>query len=171
MHTDDVGDLKRPQEVSMGHVADPDSGDQPFLPRGYQGAELVDKPFVQWGVVQEAQVDRGESLDTERHKIVLDARAKLIRVVVGQVCAELVPAATDLADQRQVVGVGEKRFPDQLIHQRGTVVLGGVDVIDAGLEGRPQHGDCFIAVPGWTEYSGAGQLHGAVPDPPHHFVG
>src|SRR5690242_8004992 len=115
LYTDDVGDLKGPQQVSVGDVADPDAGDQAFIPRSYQGAELVDKPVVYRRVVQQAQVDRGKSFDTERHKIVLDARAELIRVVVGQERAEVVPAATDLADQRQVVGIGGKCFPDKLI--------------------------------------------------------
>jgi hypothetical protein len=42
--------------VLAGHVADPDSCDQAFVSRGYQGAELVHKPFVRRGVVHHAQV-------------------------------------------------------------------------------------------------------------------
>jgi len=155
----------------MGDIADPDSGDQSVIPRRYQGSDLVDKPLVYRGVVQKAQVDCGEPLGTERLKVVLDTRAELIWVVVGQKCAGSVPTTTDLADQCQVVGVGIKRFPDKLIHDYRPVVPGGVDVVDARVYRSTQHCDGFIVVAGWAEYSRAGQLHGAVSDAPHDFVG
>ena len=100
----------------MGHVADPDSCDQAFSPRGYQGAELVGKPFVGHGLVHHAQVYRGKLPDAQRCQIVFDARADLIGIVIGQYRAEIVPARGDLADQRQFVGVGEKRLPDQFVN-------------------------------------------------------
>jgi hypothetical protein len=156
LHTDDVGDFKCPQELSMGDVADADPGDQAVVPRGYQGAELVDKPFVGYVGVQHAQVYGGELLDTERRKILFDTRAELIRVIVGQDRAETVPADGDLADQRQFVAVRVKCFPDQLIDHPGPVVLGSVNVIDTGIDSRTQHGDCFVAIPRRTENAVAG---------------
>ncbi len=85
--------------------------------------------------------------------------------------AELVPSGADLADQGQIVWIRVKRFSDKLIHHCWPTVVRGIDVIDAGIDGRPQHGDGFIVVSGWTEYVRASQLHGAVSDPPHYFVG
>ncbi len=132
---------------------------------------MVDKPVIYRSIVQQAQVDGGQSLDTERHHVVLDTRAQLIRVVVWQEGTRLVPAATDLADQRQIVGKWGKCLPDKLIDHCGSVVVGRIDVIDPGVDGRTQHGDGLIVVPGRAEYSGAGQPHRAVADPPYHLVG
>jgi hypothetical protein len=171
LHTDDVGDFKCPQELSMGDVADADPGDQAVVPRGYQGAELVDKPFVGYVGVQHAQVYGGELLDTERRKILFDTRAELIGVVVGQYRAEFVSARANLTDQCQSIGVGRQCFPDQLIHHSGPVILRGVNVIDTCIDGCAQHRDRLVAIPGRTEDTLAGQLHRAIPDAPDHFVG
>ena len=42
------------------------------------------------------------------------------------------------------------------------VVVAGVDVGDAQLDGLAQHGDGCVAVRGRAEHARAGQLHGAV---------
>jgi hypothetical protein len=156
LDTDDVGDFKGPQQMLVGDVADPDSSDQALIVRGYQGTELVDESFVHRGVVEQAQIDRGQSFDVKRSEIVLDAYAELVGIVIGQEGADLVAPATDLADQCQAVRVGGERFPDKLVDHRGPVVMGRVDVIDTGSNGLPQHGDRFIVVIWRTEYSRAG---------------
>jgi len=35
-------------------------------------------------------------------------------------------------------------------------------MIDAGCNGLAQHGQCRIAIPGWTKHTGPCELHGAV---------
>jgi hypothetical protein len=156
LDTDDVGDFTGPQQMLVGDVADPDSSDQALISRDYQGTELVDESFVHRGVVEQAQIDRGQSFDVKRSEIVLDAYAELVGIVIGQEGADLVAPATDLADQCQAVRVGGERFPDKLVDHRGPVVMGRVDVIDTGSNGLPQHGDRVIVVIWRTKYSRAG---------------
>ncbi len=65
LYANDVGDLEGTQQVLMGDIADSDSGDQSFVARCDQGTELVDKPLVDGGAVQKAEVNGGELSDTE----------------------------------------------------------------------------------------------------------
>jgi hypothetical protein len=53
--------------------------------------------------------------------------------VVPEHAARRVPARADLADQGQSGRIGMQRRTDQFVGDAGAVVLGGVDVIDAGL--------------------------------------
>src|SRR6201999_4588658 len=136
LYADDVGDFHRPQEVPEGHIADADTRDQAFLPRGCQRAELVDKPLVRPRVVHHTQVDRGELPDTQCRKVVFDSSAELIWVVVRETRPDTVPSGGHLADQSELVGVGEECLPDQIVYHPGPVVLRGVDVIDSCVNGR-----------------------------------
>ena len=47
----------------------------------------------------------------------------------------------------------------------GTVELGGVNVIDAGIDGTPPYRQRALATRWWTEYPGTGELHGPEADP------
>jgi hypothetical protein len=60
-----------------------------------------------------------------------------------------------------------QRLADQRVGDVRPVVLGGVDVVDAQLDGAAQDGECGRAVPGRTERARAGQLHGTEADPVH----
>jgi hypothetical protein len=72
-----------------------------------------------------------------------------------------VAAAADLADQSQALGMWEERLPDQLIDHSRSVVLGGVDAVDATVDG-PAIPQALHAVSGLATVAGC-QLHGAVP--------
>src|ERR1700728_1119154 len=64
LDTDDVGDLERHQQVPVRDIADPDAADQTFVPGGHQGAQLIHESLIGHRIVQYAQVDRRELLDT-----------------------------------------------------------------------------------------------------------
>ena len=57
-----------------------------------------------------------------------------------------------------------KRLADELVGDVRTVVLGGVDVVDAQLNCTSQHRDRLVVVTRWTEHSRPGELHGAEAD-------
>jgi hypothetical protein len=127
------------------------------------GGELIVEPPVRL-VARHPQVHRGQLPDAEAAQVVLDAAAQLIRVAVGQPSPALVAACADLADQREVVGVGMQRLADELVGDAGPVVLRGVNVIHAQLQCAAQHLQRLTAVPRRPPDTRAGQLHGAETD-------
>ena len=107
----------------MRDIADPDARDQTFIPGRYQGTQLIHEPLIGHRIVQHAQVDRGELLDTERFKVFFDAGAELIGIVVGQHCAGIIPSRSNFAHQSQAVRVGEERLTDQRVDYARPVIL------------------------------------------------
>ena len=92
------------------------------------------------------------------------------------VCAGCQPPASsraraDLGHEDEVVGVRVQRLADQLVGDVRAVVLGGVDVVDAGVDGPAQHGDRLVVVARWTHHAGTGQLHRAEADAPDRSAG
>ena len=79
----------------------------------------------------------------------------------------LVARRTDLGDQHEILGVGVERLVDQLVGDVRAVELGGVDVVDAGVDGPAQHRERLGAIGRRSEHAGAGELHGAEPHPVH----
>src|ERR1700679_2457270 len=133
LYADDVGDLERHQQVSVRDIADSDARDQTFIPGRYQGAQLIREPLIGHRVVQHAQVDRGELLDTERCKVFFDAGAELTGFVVRQHSAGIIASRSNFAHQGQPVRIGEERLTDQRVDYARPVILRGVDVIDNGV--------------------------------------
>jgi hypothetical protein len=74
---------------------------------------------------------------------------------------------SDLADDRQAVGVGVERVPDQGVDGTRAVVLGSVDVVHSGGYRGPEHADGRLAVGRHPSGELTPQLHGAVSRPPH----
>ena len=59
---------------------------------------------------------------------------------------------------------------DQLVDYAVAVVLRGIDVVDAGFDGRSEDGDGFVTVAGRSEDTVAGQLHGSVSAARNHHI-
>ncbi len=51
-------------------------------------------------------------------------------------------------------------FVDELVGYVGTVELGGVDVIDTGIDSPSDHLQCALAIRWRAEYPRTGKLHG-----------
>ena len=63
-----------------------------------------------------------------------------------------------------------KRLANDLVGDVRSVEVAGINVIDAGCDGLPQHGNGGGAILRWTEDTLAGKLHGAVAHAPHGSV-
>src|SRR5205807_4622075 len=123
--------------------------------------ELVVEERVRRRASCQSEVDYSELADAEGPQVVFDALAELLRLIVEEGAASAVAASADLADQDQPGIVGVERFVDELVHHVGAVVLGGVDVVDAAVDGFAKYGDSRGAVAGRPEGPGSGELHGA----------
>jgi hypothetical protein len=86
-----------------------------------------------------------------------EAQRRATRVAVGG----------HLAHDREAVRIRMQRLADELVHRARPVELRGVDVVDAGRDGRAQHPQRLVAVPWRAEDPVAGELHRAVPGPAH----
>ena len=71
------------------------------------------------------------------------------------------PHSAKLGHDHQIGGIGIEGLADQLVDDMGSIEIAGVDVVDPGLDRRPQHGQRGLAILRRPEYAGPGQLHGA----------
>src|ERR1039458_5121069 len=147
-----------------GDVAEADAADQAVVARLRHRGELVIESLAGPGVVHEAQIDRGETVDCQAAQVVLDSLRELRRRIETQHPARRVPSRANLADQRQSLRVWIQRRPDELIRDIGTIELGGIDVIDAEFCGAPQNRNRLAAVSRRPEYARTWQLHGTEAD-------
>ena len=83
----------------------------------------------------------------------------------------VVTIPADLAHEDEVLGIGVQRGVDQLVRDVGPVVLGGVDVVDAQLDGPAQDGERRLPVAWWTPDARTGELHRAEADAGHRAPG
>jgi hypothetical protein len=172
LHADDAGGQRLAQLVG-GDAAQADAVDLALVPQRDQFRQLaldVDD-LVALGddagpAVHAAQVDQGQPLRAQAGEVGLDARAQLVRPLGGHECAALVADRADLRGDRQVLGIGVQRGADQVVRVqgRGSVEVGGVDVVDAPLDRGPQDRDGGLPADRRAA-EGLGQLHRAEADP------
>jgi hypothetical protein len=162
LHAGDLGPGHGVLQLLETDVAQAYPGDQPVIARGRHRRELVVETGVHPPVTGHPEVDRRQLADPEAAQVVLDARAQLV-LVVGRADGA---GDRDLADDRQPVGIGVERLADQVVDHAGTVVLGGVDVIDPGGHRRLQHPHGRRPVGRRPEGERPGELHRPVPGPP-----
>ena len=149
---------------------DADAGDLALLAQRHHLTELIGErhPLLVGDVQLEhpAQVDRAELPHAERTEVVLHAGTQLGRRLRRVPPAGVVADRPDLGHDDEVVGVRVQGLADQLVGDVRPVVLGRVDVVDAGLDGPAQHGDRFVVVARRAQHAGTGQLHRAEADAP-----
>jgi len=112
----------------------PDTVDEAFVASGDERRELRVEPFPGRRSIQEPQVHSRQPVDAQRGEVLLDAGAQLVRVVVGQHSTAIIATSGHLAHDRQGARVREQGFTDQLVHDTGSVVLRGVDVVDPAID-------------------------------------
>ena len=103
----------------------------------------------------------------EGPQVLFDSSAELCGFVVGEDAAAVVATGADLAYQDELGWVRVERLPDELVDHVRAVVLGGVDVVDSGLDGLPEQLDRIVAVRWRPEHARSGQPHGSVADGGH----
>jgi hypothetical protein len=139
--------------------------DQPLLLQlGERPEGLGERARLRPVETAEPQVDHVERVEPEAAQVAVHLLAQLLGAAGRRPAALLVAAGADLGDEVQVVRVRRERLADDLVGDVRAVVVGGVDVVDAQLDGRAQDGDRGVAVLWRPEHVGAGELHGAVPD-------
>ena len=152
-------------------AAQSDPCDEALVAGGDHGRQLTVEQFAidvgrGAGIVApvDAKVHRGKLVDLEGAQVLLDARAQFVGLLGGEPRAVVVATCADLADQREVRRIRVQRFADQLVGDVRAVELGGVDVVDAELDGALQHRDRLVVIARRPEDAGPGQLHGAEAD-------
>ena len=70
-----------------------------------------------------------------------------------------------LGGDDQSFGIGIEGFGDQLFGDVGAVAIGGVDKVDAQLDGAAEDADGFGLVFGWAPDAVTGDAHGAKAHP------
>ena len=152
-------------ELLEGDVADADAGDLPLVAqRDHLGELAVEIDVFTVGLVagvEQPQVHRAELLDLEAAEVVLHAGAELLGPLRRNPGAVGVPVGADLADEHQVVGVWVQGGVDELVGDVGSVVLRGVDVVDAELDRASEDGEREVSISRRPEDAGAGELHGS----------
>ncbi len=158
-----------------GDGGDPDPADLPLVAERDHRPELLlqrDGTGVLAAavLVHPAQVDGGQLLGVQAAQVGLHVLAQLLGPLGRDPATARVAAGADLGDEREVVGVRVQRLTDQGVGDVGAVVLGGVDVVHAEVDGAAQDPDGLVVVAGRAHDAAARQLHRAVADAPHLAV-
>ena len=124
----------------------------------------VDRPrqLVVFG--DQAQVDGPEAVDGEGAQVVLDAARSSSGRCAGSQPPLSSRRAPTLETSTRSSGYGCSASRISCVGDVGSVVLGGVDVVDAELDGPAQHRDRLVVVPRRAEHARTGQLHRAEAD-------
>ena len=172
----DTGDLRRPDRLVnlvQRRRRDADAANLAFVAQRHHLGELVGERHalsVGHPPLEPPQVHRAELLDAERAQVVLHPGAEVGRRLRRLPTAGLVAHGANLGHDDEVIWVRMQRLTNQLVGHVRAVVLGGVDVVDAGLDSPPQHSDRFIVIARWTLHPRAGKLHRSEADPPDQLA-
>ena len=121
-------------------------------------ADLIGKRNLGIDPVELKKVD---PVDLQPDEAALAARAQILWATVGHPLVRPRALKAGLGGDDQVLRVGRQSLGDQLLRDRGSVGVGGVDEIDAKLDGATQHGDGFLPIGGFAPDASAGEAHGA----------
>ncbi len=169
LHADDFAEPASLGDLRRRDMAEPDVAHQPLaLQLGEDRERRLDRPLRgMMGVEHAAKVDQFERIQPQIAQIVLHRLDQFV-ARKGRIPGSIRTAPrADLGDDDEIVGIGVQRFADQLIGEMRSVEVAGVDVVDAGGDGLPQHGEGRAAIFRRPEHAGAGELHGAIAEPPH----
>ena len=117
--------------------------------------------------VDPVQLDQVDPVDPEVAEAELDLLLEVRRAADRRPLAGAGAGEARLGGDHQVVGVGVQRLGDQLLADDRAVGVGGVDEVDAALDGGPEHGQGALVVLRRAPDAVAGDLHGAVAQAVH----
>ena len=98
--------------------------------------------------VLNTKIDDVEVFESELAYVLFDLAAQLLRCGSGHLLAPRITTRPDLGGNDQILRVRGERSIDRFVgrSQRSEVEGGGVDVIDAKLDGAAKHGDRLVAI-------------------------
>ena len=111
-------------------------------------------------VVDAVQLEQVDGVHAEPAQAHLAFLAQVCRVAENRPHIRAGPQQSRLRRDDDAV-VRMQCLADQLLGDVGPVGVGGVDEVDAELDGAAQHANAFVAVVGRTPNAIAGQAHGA----------
>ena len=150
-------------DVIGTRLADPDQVELALPAQILERAELFGQE-IRERARHQTEVDEVHPIDPQGAEVVLDPGAQLGGALRGQPSALIVAPATDLGDELEVFRVGVQGVSDQVVDDVRTVVLSGVDVVDAELDRAAQYGEGGVRITRRAEHAGTGELHRAEAD-------
>ena len=143
LHADDVADPPPFRDLGRGDVAEPDVAHQTLpLKPGQNRKRRFDRPFGRpVDPPHDPEVDDLDRIEPETAEIVVDRALELGRRHRRDPRCVLAAPGADLGDDDEIGGIGMECLADQLIGDIGTVIVAGVDVIDAARHRLAQHRD------------------------------
>ena len=161
LHADDGHDLARPLKLVDRHLRQADMADEALILHLPDDTELLVFGHLGVDAVQLPQVD---ALDTEPAQRHLHALAQVVgppdcRPLVGALAGETALGSDDHAAVRVGAALVE-RLAQQVLADEGAIGVGGVDEVDAHIDGFADHADGRVVVGRVTPDTGPGDAHG-----------
>ena len=128
-----------PGRLDLVHadLAEPDAADLALVEQVGQQAELLLGRHLGVDAVELEEVD---GLDPEASQAHLALLAQVLGPAHRQPLARPLPGEPGLGGDDQALGIGVEGLEDDVLADLGTVGVGGVDEVDAQLDGPAQHG-------------------------------
>ena len=144
--------------------------DVPDLALRLQLDERADRVLVGHLRVGSVELVEGDLLEPEPAEAVVTHLTQMVGVRVRRPPAGTGALEAAFCRDHQVGGVRVQRLGDELLAHRRPVGVGGVDEVDAQLDGAPQHGLRHLAVGRVAPDAGAGDAHRAEAEAAHGEV-
>src|SRR5579875_1151342 len=129
---------------------------------GEYSERFLDGAFQRPHCASHAEIDDVEGVEREIAQIVVNSGGQFFTrkgMNPRFVCSA---ASAYLGDDHQAVRIRMKSALDDLVGHMRAVKVAGIDVVDAGGNGRAQNGDGGVYITGRSPHLRAGKLHCAV---------
>ena len=141
--------------------------DLALAPELGQGADRLLVGDVRVGAMKLVEVD---ALDAQRAQAALERRAQVLRAAVRRPAPGAGAQQPALGGDHEAVGVRVQRLGDELLAHPRPVAVGGVDEVDAQLDGAAQHAPGLAAIGRVADDARAGDAHRAEAEAVHGEV-
>src|SRR5262249_48122121 len=160
LHADNLGDAVRLFDLSRGHVAQAELLDQTLALKVSEGCKLfLDRALDRLRNAADAQVDHIERIDAEIPEVVVDGAREVCRGVRGNPRRVRSAYCSDLGHDYEIIGIGMKCLPNELVGDVRAIVIAGVDVVDALRDHLAKQSKRRVAILRRTEHAWSRQLH------------
>lgn len=159
LHRHDRGEFLRRFQLGDCHLA---QAQVPDLALGLQCHELPELVFQRDLRVDAVQLQKVDPLNAQVAKVELDLLTKVFGTPHRNPLVRSLTRKPHLGRDDQVIRVRVKSLADEVVGHKRTVGVGGVDEVDAQLDGTSQYTNCVLGIPRGTPHAGARELHHAI---------